>query len=162
LASFNWDWQVRADTVRLWDPATGQLLRSLKHPDDSVFLTAFSPDGKTLASATRENTLVLWDVATGQRLRQWRSPPEQCTVPCRCAGRQDAGGRLPGRGPPVGRPDGDRGPPVRDPTGRGDRRRPVPGRQNAGHRGPRGGPAGLGPGHGEGAAPAARPRGRLG
>jgi WD40 repeat protein len=31
---------------------------------------AFSPDGKTLASAGRDQSIILWDVATGQPLGQ--------------------------------------------------------------------------------------------
>jgi WD40 repeat protein len=56
--------------IHLWDVASGKELRQLtvqeKHPD-WVDVMAFSPDGKTLASAhTGDNTILLWDVATGK------------------------------------------------------------------------------------------------
>ena len=58
--------------TRLWDVATGKLLRTFPERDGSVFSVAFSPDGKTLATgtdtstdATDTGTAHLWDVATG-------------------------------------------------------------------------------------------------
>ena len=56
-------------TVRLWDPATGQPVRTIQadRPRRSVNGVAFSPDGKLLASADADGTVRLWDPATGQR-----------------------------------------------------------------------------------------------
>ena len=56
-------------TARLWDPATGDCLRTLTGHDDTVYGVAFSPDGRLLATASRDGTARLWDPATGERLR---------------------------------------------------------------------------------------------
>ena len=56
-------------TLRLWDVATGEPIRTLEGHTDSVYSVAFSPDGSTLVSGGGDTTLRLWDVATGRHLR---------------------------------------------------------------------------------------------
>ena len=56
--------------VRMWDVATG---RPIGHPltgrTGDVGSVAFSPDGKTLATASGDGTVQMWDVATGRLIR---------------------------------------------------------------------------------------------
>jgi WD40 repeat protein len=68
------------ETVRIWDPATGQELLSFESPRDGIpgyrgiGCLAFSPDGKRLAGGKAQN-LAIWDAATGRRLHylRWHS-----------------------------------------------------------------------------------------
>lgn len=58
--------------LKLWDAATGKLLRTLSVHDDFVHFVGFSPDGKMLVSMGNKNrvgTIQLWDVETWMPLR---------------------------------------------------------------------------------------------
>lgn len=64
--AFSADSQVLAvaspQNVRLWDVDTGQLRLELK---DTGYGVALSPDGKTVASGSREGKVMLWGVDNG-------------------------------------------------------------------------------------------------
>ena len=57
-----------ASTIGIWlyDAETGQEIDLLTGHRDIVLCVSFSPDGKTLASGSRDNTVRLWDTNTGQ------------------------------------------------------------------------------------------------
>jgi tetratricopeptide (TPR) repeat protein len=57
-------------TVKIWDVASAQELRTLKGHTNVVWSVAFSPDGSRLASASDDGTIKLWDA------RPWT--PELC------------------------------------------------------------------------------------
>jgi WD40 repeat protein/uncharacterized caspase-like protein len=54
------------NTIKLWDPATGNQLRALKGHDMTVTALAFSPDDRVLASGSADKTIKLWDFANAR------------------------------------------------------------------------------------------------
>src|SRR6266849_3964 len=53
--------------IKLWDVASGKEKKTLEgHPDGMIWSFAYSPDGKTLASASHDKTVKLWNVETGK------------------------------------------------------------------------------------------------
>ncbi len=55
-------------TIKLWEVATGSLVRTLYGHSYTVYSVAFSPDGRLLASAPWQE-IKLWEVATGSLVR---------------------------------------------------------------------------------------------
>jgi WD40 repeat protein/tRNA A-37 threonylcarbamoyl transferase component Bud32 len=59
--------------IKLWDAATGALVRTLQGHHGAVLALAFSPDSKYLASSADEmeepEGVILWNAGTGERVR---------------------------------------------------------------------------------------------
>lgn len=51
--------------VNLWDVETGQLIKALSAHTGAVLQVVFSPDGKSIVSASADRSMILWDTATG-------------------------------------------------------------------------------------------------
>ena len=49
--------------IAFWDVATGKLLRTLNGHIGPIYSIAYSSDGKTLVSGSRDSTVILWDLA---------------------------------------------------------------------------------------------------
>ena len=57
-------------TIKLWDVATGSLLRTFPgHPNGVVTAVAFSPDGMQVFSGASDKHVTIWDAMTGQAVR---------------------------------------------------------------------------------------------
>jgi len=60
---------TRSNVVKLWDAATGEVVRTFSGHKDWVNDVAFSPDGTMVVSGSKDRTLKLWDVESGSDLR---------------------------------------------------------------------------------------------
>ena len=56
--------------VRVFDPTTGRVLRTLADPGNETVSLAFAPTGDVLAAGTLAGTVELWDPVTAKRIAQ--------------------------------------------------------------------------------------------
>ena len=56
------------NAARVWDAATGKEIATLQGHDSVVISAAFSPDGKTIVTASFDKTARLWETATGREI----------------------------------------------------------------------------------------------
>lgn len=59
------------ESVRIWDAATGRVLRQLSDDTGGVNGASFSPDGQQVVTASNDHSARLWDVATGREIRRF-------------------------------------------------------------------------------------------
>jgi len=57
IAAANWD-----GSVKLWDVATGNLVKTITEHVGGTHVAVFTPDGKTLATGSEDRTLRLWNI----------------------------------------------------------------------------------------------------
>jgi WD40 repeat protein len=57
-----------SNTIKIWDIASGKLLRDLKGHIGGVCSAVFTPDGKMIISASLDTTIRLWNTASGSEL----------------------------------------------------------------------------------------------
>ena len=58
----------RDKTARLWEAASGKEIAVLRGHENSVMSAVFSPDGKTVLTASWDKTARLWEAASGKEI----------------------------------------------------------------------------------------------
>jgi len=61
-------------SVKIWDGSTGKEIRSLIGHTDRVRAIDYSPDGKTIATGSRDGTIRLWNAKNGEEIRKIALP----------------------------------------------------------------------------------------
>jgi WD40 repeat protein/DNA-binding SARP family transcriptional activator len=67
-------------TIRLWQRATGTLLRTLVGHSATVQALAFSPDGQRLVSGAWDQSIRYWQLPSGDGLRTWQGYTNEVTA----------------------------------------------------------------------------------
>ena len=68
------------ETLRLWDLAGGQELRSFSVRGEGVALVAISPDGRSVLAGCKDYSLKLWDLTNERKLHTFTGHTEAITV----------------------------------------------------------------------------------
>lgn len=80
LAAAEGNPEASIGTIRLYDPATGNLVGTLEGHESGVWGLAFSPDGRYLASAGRDHTARVWDWHMGSLVKTLDFPNEVVSI----------------------------------------------------------------------------------
>ncbi len=65
--------------ARVWDAATGTVLKTLAIPDGPVHALAALPDGRFLVVAAEKAPLSVWDLVSGHQVKAWTRQPGHVT-----------------------------------------------------------------------------------
>ncbi len=80
---FNLDGKIFAHAeykdIYLYNAVTGETKHILKGDQDFITSIVFSPDGKTIASGSKDKTIYLWDVDTGAHKQTLEGHPDEVT-----------------------------------------------------------------------------------
>lgn len=57
--------------IRIWNAATGRLIRTIGGFDGIVHAVVFTKDGRSIVSASADGTVRMWDVLTGRLVRDY-------------------------------------------------------------------------------------------
>jgi len=60
------------NNIKLWDVATGKVIRTISGHTEAVKSAVFSPDNKYIVSSSRDDTNKLWETATGKEIKTFR------------------------------------------------------------------------------------------
>jgi len=55
--------------LNFWNVSTGESLKTLQAHNSRINSVTFSPDGKTIATGSKDGKIKLWDFKTGDRLK---------------------------------------------------------------------------------------------
>lgn len=69
-------------TLKLWETATGRLVRTLEGHDAQVTAAAFSSDGITAVSGGEDKSVILWEVLTGKILKKFEGSENGISSVC--------------------------------------------------------------------------------
>ncbi|HVS52927.1 MAG TPA: ThuA domain-containing protein [Opitutaceae bacterium] len=61
--------EATGEGVRLWNYATGKIVREFSHRGEHIRTLALAPDGRTLLAANRSGVLRVWQTETGELVR---------------------------------------------------------------------------------------------
>jgi WD40 repeat protein len=73
IATYNWQ---NSPLIRLWDLNTGRQTATFEGHTADIWSVVFSPDGRQLASASKDDTVRLWDVAVQQPISVFHGNPD--------------------------------------------------------------------------------------
>lgn len=68
--------------IRIWNVATGALVRELRGHDHSVWCLAWHPSGKRLASGSEDKSIRIWEPLQGEALLTLKGPTDDVRCVC--------------------------------------------------------------------------------